>query len=77
MVIELKGQEKVIGNTGIGVIKTGEYRQGTIGWLLGSESQGKSYATEAAEALLSFGFQGMKLHRISARTGLDNLVHGV
>jgi RimJ/RimL family protein N-acetyltransferase len=72
LVVELKDQERVIGNIGIGVIKTGVHRQGTIGWLLGSDYHGKGYATEAAEALLSFGFLEMKLHRISARTGLDN-----
>lgn len=72
LVIELKDQRKVIGNTGLGVIKSGECKQGTIGWLLGSVYQGKGYATEAARGLLSFGFKEMKLHRISARTGLDN-----
>jgi RimJ/RimL family protein N-acetyltransferase len=72
LVIELKDQEKIVGNTGLGVIKSGEHKQGTIGWLLGSAYQGKGYATEAARALLSFGFNEMILHRISARTGLDN-----
>jgi RimJ/RimL family protein N-acetyltransferase len=73
LVIELKDQEKVIGNTGIGVIRIGDDRQGTIGWLLGSAYQGMGYATEAAEALLAFGFLEMRLHRISARTALDNV----
>jgi RimJ/RimL family protein N-acetyltransferase len=73
LVIELKDQEKVIGNTGIGVIAIGEDRQGTIGWLLGSAYEGLGYATEAAEALLKYGFLEMNLHRISARTALDNI----
>jgi RimJ/RimL family protein N-acetyltransferase len=72
LVIDLKDAGKVIGNTGLGVIKTGEHRQGTIGWVLGSEYQGRGYATEAASSLLSFGFEELDLHRISARTGLDN-----
>jgi RimJ/RimL family protein N-acetyltransferase len=72
LVIELKNQEKVIGNIGIGIIRTGMHKQGTIGWLLGSAYRGKGYATEAGKALLSFGFVGLNLHRISARTGQDN-----
>lgn len=72
LVIELKDQEKVIGNTGIGIISSGVNKQGTIGWLLGSAYRGKGYATEAAKALLTFGFAEMRLHRISARTGQDN-----
>lgn len=72
LVIQLKHPDKVIGNAGIGVIKTGEQKQGTIGWLVGSAYQRKGYATDAANALLSFGFLEMKLHRISARTGRDN-----
>jgi len=64
---------EVIGNTGLGVNKSGERKHGTIGWLLGNVYQGKGYATEAAKGLLlSFGFKEMKPHRISARTGFDN-----
>jgi RimJ/RimL family protein N-acetyltransferase len=73
LVIQLKDLDKVIGNTGIGIIKIGEHKQGTIGWLLGSAYRGKGYATEAVKALLSFGFVEMRLHRISARTGQDNI----
>jgi RimJ/RimL family protein N-acetyltransferase len=74
LVIELKEQERVIGNTGIGVIHSyGANRQGTIGWLLGVAYRGLGYATEAAKALLAFGFTEMRLHRIIARTGRDNI----
>jgi RimJ/RimL family protein N-acetyltransferase len=72
LVIESKERGKVIGNTGLGFIKTDKHRQATIGWLLGNEYQGMGYATEAARALFSFGFSELELHRISARTGLDN-----
>ncbi len=73
LVIQLKALDKVIGNTGIGIIKTGDHKQGTIGWLLGKAYQGKGYATEAAKALLRYGFLELGLHRISARTSLDNI----
>ena len=72
LVVELKAEGKVIGQVGIGVIKTGEHRQGTIGWLLGRKYQGQGLATEAARALVTTGFDHLGFHRISARTGRDN-----
>jgi RimJ/RimL family protein N-acetyltransferase len=73
LVVELKAEGKVIGHVGIGVIKTGEHRQGTTGWLLGRKYQGQGLAIEAARALVRIGFDHLGLHRISARTGGDNI----
>jgi len=73
LVVELKAEGRVIGHVGIGVVKTGDDRQGTIGWLLGRKYQGQGFATEAARALVTFGFDQLGLHRISARTGSDNV----
>lgn len=72
LVIELKAEGKAIGHVGIGVEKTGEYRQGMIGFLLGRKFQGQGLATEAAGALMDYGFKHLGLHRIAARTGRDN-----
>lgn len=72
LVVELKAAEKVIGHVGIGVIHSGEDRQGMIGWLLGRAYQRQGLATEAARALISAAFTGLELHRITARTGRDN-----
>jgi RimJ/RimL family protein N-acetyltransferase len=72
LLIELKAEGKAIGQVGLGVVKTGEHRQGTIGWLLGRRYQGQGLATEAAGALLSYGFDELGMHRIVARTGRDN-----
>jgi len=73
LVVELKAAGKAIGQVGLGVIKIGEHRQGTIGWLLGRKYRGQGLATEAARALLQFGFEELGLHRIAARTGRDNV----
>jgi RimJ/RimL family protein N-acetyltransferase len=73
LVVELKADGKVIGQVGIGVVETGEHRQGTIGWLLGRKYQGQGLATEAARALITAGFDRLGLHRIAARTGRDNV----
>jgi RimJ/RimL family protein N-acetyltransferase len=73
VVIELKENNKVIGNIGVGLTNANENKQGTIGWMLGSKFQGQGYASEAARALLTFGFDKLGLHRISARTSRDNI----
>jgi RimJ/RimL family protein N-acetyltransferase len=73
LVIESIEHNKVIGNTGLGIIISEGHKHGTIGWLIGDAYQGNGYATEAANGVISFGFRELKLHRIAARTGLDNV----
>jgi ribosomal-protein-alanine N-acetyltransferase len=70
LVVELKAEQKAIGQVGIGVRKN---RQGTIGWLLARKFQGRGLATEAARAVMTFGFARLGLHRIWASTGEDNV----
>jgi RimJ/RimL family protein N-acetyltransferase len=72
LVVALKAEEKVIGHVGIGVVKAKEDRQGIIGWLLGRKDRGQGLATEAARALVTYGFEQLGLHRITAHTGKDN-----
>ncbi len=71
LVMELKSEGKVIGCVGIGVTSK-EQGQASIGWMLGLPYQGQGLATEAAHALVDFGFDAMGLHRIFARTGKAN-----
>jgi RimJ/RimL family protein N-acetyltransferase len=71
LMMELKSAGKVIGCVGIGVTDK-EQGQASIGWMLGCRYQGQGLATEAARALIDFGFNSMGLHRISARTGRAN-----
>jgi len=71
LLIELKSETRVIGNVGIG-IKDKEGKQAEIGWVLANRYQGMGIATEAAGAVITFGFEIMGLHRIYARTGKMN-----
>lgn len=48
------------------------HMQGQIGWALGIDYRGKGYATEAAEALIGYGFGILGLHRIYADTTNEN-----
>lgn len=73
LVIELKEKGKVIGNIGMELSHLSENKQGTIDWLLGSMFQGQGFASEAARSFLTFGFDKLELHRISARTSRDNI----
>jgi len=73
LVVELKDLGQVIGVVGLGVTKVGPYKQGMAGWAFDCAFQGQGYATEAARALIDYGFARLGLHRISARTGADNV----
>lgn len=67
---ERKEDGKVIGL--MGMIRR-DHRQGEIGWGLGVEYRGQGYATEAARALMDYGFHSLGLYRIHADTNSDNL----
>ncbi|MDP9868402.1 MULTISPECIES: GNAT family N-acetyltransferase [Streptosporangium] len=43
------------------------HRSGEIGYLFHPDHHGRGYATEAAQALLELGFDGLDLHRITGR----------
>jgi RimJ/RimL family protein N-acetyltransferase len=47
-------------------------QQAEIGWALGTEFRGQGYVTEAASALVTYGFASLGLHRIQAVTSSTN-----
>lgn len=73
LLVEWKEKKQVIGNTNIKVSTEGDNKQGSIAWLLGNKFQGQGFASEAVKALVTFGFDHLNLHRISARTSRDNI----
>jgi [ribosomal protein S5]-alanine N-acetyltransferase len=54
----------LIGGIGLGI--TTRHKRGHLGYWLGVEFWGKGYATEAANAVLTYGFGRLELHRIEA-----------
>jgi len=70
--IILPDQDQLIGNCGIRK-DTPDARQADIGFELDPVHWGQGYATEAAHALLQFGFGELNLHRIWARCLADNV----
>lgn len=69
LAIERKQDGKVIGLLSL-VCR--EHQQGEIGWALGVVYRGQGYATEAARALMAYGFTSLGLHRIHAGTDSGN-----
>ncbi|AMX01039.1 GNAT family N-acetyltransferase [Rummeliibacillus stabekisii] len=63
--ISLKGQDKIIGSCGFLNRATQHYRA-EIGYELSKEYWGKGIASEAIEAVISYGFKELNLHRIEA-----------
>jgi RimJ/RimL family protein N-acetyltransferase len=64
-----KLDDRVIGSVGI-ICR--EHRQGQIGWALAVSHRGRGLATEAATAILHYGFECLDCHRIYAVTTTRN-----
>ena len=54
----------MIGGIGLGI--TARHKRGGLGYWLGTDFWRKGFATEAARAVLNYGFQTLELHRIEA-----------
>ena len=71
LAITLPDDERLIGNCGIRR-KPEQDWEADIGYELAPEHWGRGYATEAALAVVSFGFRELELHRISSWCIADN-----
>lgn len=60
-----------LGSGGV-ILRTHKSEFATIGYILKSSAHGKGYATEMAKALLKYGFENLKLHRIAATCDSEN-----
>jgi ribosomal-protein-alanine N-acetyltransferase len=63
--------DRLIGNCGIRV-NDPDLREANIGYELDPRHWGRGYATEAARAILGFGFDELGLHRVWAECVADN-----
>jgi RimJ/RimL family protein N-acetyltransferase len=72
LAITLKSSPQLIGNCGIR-LKSSNAFEGGIGYELSPEHWGRGYATEAARAIVAFGFMQLKLHRISSWCIAENV----
>lgn len=58
------GEKRIVGV--IGLTLTAEHRRGELGYWIGRPFWGKGYCTEAAGAVLEYGFGDLGLNRIAA-----------
>ena len=60
---------------GIGLEIASAHRRAELGYWIGLPHWGKGFATEAATAVVSFGFETLQLHRIYANHYLKGISH--
>jgi ribosomal-protein-alanine N-acetyltransferase len=72
LAIELRAEGRLIGNCGLRLEAAGA-RVGELGYELAPTHWGYGYATEAARAMVAFGFEELKLHRISSYCIAENV----
>ena len=72
LAIVLPESGQLIGNCGVRV-RDPILRAADIGYELNPRYWGRGYATEAARAMLAFGFDHLGMHRIAANCVADNL----
>jgi ribosomal-protein-alanine N-acetyltransferase len=71
LAIILPVEGRLIGNCGIRM-ETANSRQANIGFEIAPRYWGEGYATEAAQAMIAFGFEELRLHHIWARCVAKN-----
>jgi RimJ/RimL family protein N-acetyltransferase len=71
LAIVLKAEQKLVGGVGLR-IRSVTQREGDIGYVLARSYWNRGIVTEAARAMLDFGFGELNLHRIYATCDADN-----
>jgi ribosomal-protein-alanine N-acetyltransferase len=72
LAVTLQSSHRLIGNCGIR-LEAPDAHEGDIGYELDPDHWGQGYATEAARAIVRFGFTELGLHRIWSWCIADNL----
>ena len=70
--VTLKDSGKMIGNCGL-YMDDDKRMTGMLGWCVHRDYWNRGYAGEFASALLKFGLEELKLHRIHAECNADNI----
>jgi ribosomal-protein-alanine N-acetyltransferase len=66
----LRADERVIGTCGLAL--AAHHCRGELGYALARDCWGQGLATEAAAAVVRYGFEALRLHRVEARCLVDN-----
>ena len=60
----------------ISLSKVGLFNSAELGYWIGAEHWNRGYCTEAAKAVLGYGFHSLKYHKVSARHFVGNVSSG-
>jgi ribosomal-protein-alanine N-acetyltransferase len=71
LAILIKPERDFIGSCWLDITDT-THNRASIGYFIDHMEWGKGYATEAVQALLKYGFETLKLHRIEATCDADH-----
>ena len=71
LAIVMKEEDRLVGGVRL-TVQQPEHRNGDIGYVLRRDHWGRGIVTEAASAILDFGFTKLGLHRIYATCALAN-----
>lgn len=69
LAIEEREAGQLVGFVRLGLTGT---QAAKLGYAIRHDAQGKGFATDAAQAMIDFGFSKLNLHRITAAIGPDN-----
>jgi ribosomal-protein-alanine N-acetyltransferase len=72
LAVTLRSTGQLIGTCGIR-LEAADAHEGDVGYELSHEHWGRGYATEAAQAIMRFGFEELRLHRIWSWCAADNV----
>jgi len=72
LAVELQETGTVVGEVTL-IWRSQQHEQGEVGYVFNPDYYGHGYATEAARAMLSLGFDKFKLHRIYGRCDARNV----
>lgn len=71
LAITLPGDGRLVGNCGVRLAEAGA-QEAELGYEIAPDHWGQGYATEAARAMVEFGFGTLGLHRIWAQCVAEN-----
>jgi RimJ/RimL family protein N-acetyltransferase len=69
--VQRSADGRLVGSVELQIVNE-EHRRGELGYVITRDAWGNGYATEAAAALLQFGFEQLGLHRIGATCDPEN-----
>jgi RimJ/RimL family protein N-acetyltransferase len=71
--VELANEKKLIGHIYFNKMEPKEFNIFEIGYIFNKKYHGKGYATEAAKAIIEYGFAELKAHKIIAHCNPKNI----